>query len=295
VQTKLLEKNQCNVLVNQILQNAVVLVQGLRFIENNERFSSNNDIVTDNYYQRSNHVPGYTSFGVDDFQSADNRVTSYLKWFEQNQLKKHANIIFPTLELMSQLMNDRYNGLRNKIPLLSIDRNLVTFQSSRSIKRWSTNIFTPLYHLSPEHKTMPLWVDKSVWKLFFENDYEFDIRGFHKSINETPNDSEKNLYAAIEITKTGDELNYETVLTTKAVMTKSQTEHEKKMKLIKGKNRLKKGNEGGEKTDNSDNKFVIVEKKVVQKTNSSNDYFEENKLATSEDDFEKKISSWKQK
>ena len=37
----------------------------------------------------------------------------------------------------------------------------------------------------------------------------------------------KNLYAAIEKMKTGGELNYETV-TTKAVMTKPQTEHEKK-------------------------------------------------------------------
>jgi hypothetical protein len=54
---------------------------------------------------------------------------------------------------------------------------------------------------------MPLWVDKSVWKLFLESDYEFDNRDFHKSINETPNDSEKNLHAAIEKTKTGGELN----------------------------------------------------------------------------------------
>ncbi len=59
------------------------------------------------------------------------------------------------------------------------------------------------------------------------------------------------------------------------------------MNLIKGKNRLKKENEGGEKTDSSDEDFVIVEKKAVQKTDSSNDYFEENKPATSKDDFEK--------
>ncbi len=59
------------------------------------------------------------------------------------------------------------------------------------------------------------------------------------------------------------------------------------MNLIKGKNCLKKENEGGEKTDSSDKEFVIVEKKAVQKTNSSNDYFEENKPATSKDDFEK--------
>ncbi len=121
-------------------------------------------------------------------------------------------------------MNDRFNGLRKKFQQLSIERHMVAFQSSRSIKRWSTNIFTPLYHLSPEHKTMPLWVDESVWKMFLGSDYEFDKIDFHKSINERPNDLEKNTYAAIEKTKTGGKLNYETV-TTKAVMTKPQMEH----------------------------------------------------------------------
>ncbi len=60
------------------------------------------------------------------------------------------------------------------------------------------------------------------------------------------------------------------------------------MNLIKGKNRLKKENEGGEKTNSSNKEFVIVEEKAVQKTDSSNTYFEENIPATSKDDFEKK-------
>jgi hypothetical protein len=72
---------------------------------------------------------------------------------------------------------------------------MVTFQSSRSKQKiaCSTNIYTPLYHLSREHKTMPLWVDKSVWKLFLENDCELDKRDLSESVNERPNDSEKNL------------------------------------------------------------------------------------------------------
>ncbi len=117
------------------------------------------------------------------------------------------------------------------------------FQSSRSKQKITcpTNIFTSLYHLSPEQKTMPLWVDKSVWKLFLESDCEFDKGDLSESINERPNDSKKNLYAAIEKTKTDGKLNFETV-TTKAVMTKLQMEHkkQKQMKLIKGKNHLKK-------------------------------------------------------
>ncbi len=69
------------------------------------------------------------------------------------------------------------------------------FNQKRSKQKitWSTNIFTPLYHLSPEHKTMPLWVDKSVWKYMLESDCEFDQRDLHNSIDKHPNDSEKNL------------------------------------------------------------------------------------------------------
>jgi hypothetical protein len=60
------------------------------------------------------------------------------------------------------------------------------------------------------------------------------------------------------------------------------------MNLIKGKNCLKKENGSGEKTDSSNKEFVFLKKKAVQKTDSSNDYFEENKPASSNDDFEKK-------
>jgi hypothetical protein len=63
------------------------------------------------------------------------------------------------------------------------------------------------------------------------------------------------------------------------------------MNLIKGKNCLKK-NEGGEKTDSSNNKFVFVKKKAVQKTDSSDNYFEENKLASSDNDFENNKSAY---
>ena len=94
-----------------------------------------------------------------------------------------------------------------------------------------------MYHLSSEQKTIPLWVNKPVWKLFLESDHEFDQRYLHKSINERPNDFEKNLCSAIsrrtstptEKTKTYGKLKYETV-TTKAVMTHPQMEHEKKSK-----------------------------------------------------------------
>jgi hypothetical protein len=171
----------------------VILVQGLRFIENGERFSPKNDIVTGNSNNGLNHILGFTGFGVDDFQSADNRVTSIFKWFQQKWLTEDANMFFPNVGEISQLMNECYNELRKKVPQLSIERHMVTFQSKRSkqkITTCSTNIFTLLYHLSPLHKTMPLWVDKTVWKFFLACDCEFDKRDFSESINEHPNDSE---------------------------------------------------------------------------------------------------------
>ncbi len=151
-------------------------------------------------------------------------------------MKDAKYFIFLNAGKISRLMNEHYNDLRQKIPRLSIERHMVMFQSSRSKQKitCSTNIFTPLYHLSPQQKTMPLWVDESVWNQFLENDCEFDKRELNESINERPNDSEKKLFCAIERTstntektKTDGELNYETV-TTKAVTTKPQMEHEKK-------------------------------------------------------------------
>ncbi len=111
----------------------VVLVQGLWFIENGERFSPKDAIVTGNSNNGLNHILGFTGFGVDDFQSADNRVTSILKWFEQKQLTKDANMIFLNVGEISRLINEHYNELRKKsIPQLSIVRHMVTFQSKRS-------------------------------------------------------------------------------------------------------------------------------------------------------------------
>ncbi len=146
-----------------------------------------------------NHFLGFTGFGVDDFQSADKRKTSIFKWFEQKRLTDDANMIFPNVDVITQLMNERYNELRKRFILhLSIKRHMVTFQSTRIKQKitCSTNIFTPLYHLSPLHKTMPLWVNKSVWKLILGSDSEFDKRDLSKSINECPNDSENKLYGA---------------------------------------------------------------------------------------------------
>jgi hypothetical protein len=82
VQKGLIDKNECDAFTNQILQNAVVLVQRLWFIENRERFGPKDCKVKGNSINGSNHLLGFISFGFDDFQSDDKRVTSIFKWIE---------------------------------------------------------------------------------------------------------------------------------------------------------------------------------------------------------------------
>ncbi len=62
VQTSLINKFECDAVTNQILWNAVILVKGLRFIENGERFSPKDDRVTGNSISGLNHPLGFTGF-----------------------------------------------------------------------------------------------------------------------------------------------------------------------------------------------------------------------------------------
>ncbi len=128
VQEGLMDTNEVDAVENQILWNAVVLVQGLWFIENGERFSPKDDRVIGNSINGLNHLLGFTGFGVDDFQSDDKRKTSIFKWFEEKCLTDDANMFFPNVGGISRLMNDQYNELRKKFPQLSIERHMVTFE-----------------------------------------------------------------------------------------------------------------------------------------------------------------------
>jgi hypothetical protein len=98
VQRRLIDNNECDAVTNQILQNTVDLVQGCVFIENGEWFSPKDDRVKGNIVNGSNHLLGFTSFRVDDFQSDDKRVTSMFKWFEKQCLTDDANMFSQTFE-----------------------------------------------------------------------------------------------------------------------------------------------------------------------------------------------------
>ena len=73
VQKGLIDKIECDAVTNQILWNAVVLVQGLWFIENGERFSPKYFGVKGSGSNGLNHTLGFTGNEVDDFISGEKR------------------------------------------------------------------------------------------------------------------------------------------------------------------------------------------------------------------------------
>jgi hypothetical protein len=156
VQKKLINENENNSVTNQILRNAVILVQGLRFVENGERFSPDDDKNDGNRRDKSQHALGYTGFGVDDFTSKEKTTTSIFDWIEEESEIDEPSIHFVNVETLSRVMNEKYNELKGKFRQLKIERHMVTFESIQAGKKTfptlATNIFTPMYHFSEGKK-----------------------------------------------------------------------------------------------------------------------------------------------
>jgi hypothetical protein len=70
VQISLINNLECDAVANQILWNVIVLVQGIQFIENREKFSPKDDRVTGNRISGLIYPLGITGIGVNDFQFA---------------------------------------------------------------------------------------------------------------------------------------------------------------------------------------------------------------------------------
>ena len=70
--------------MQQIIQNAVILVQDLQFIENRERFSLNDhQFEKERHKKLQQHWLNFTGFGVDDFASEEGRTMSVFCWLEK--------------------------------------------------------------------------------------------------------------------------------------------------------------------------------------------------------------------
>jgi hypothetical protein len=89
-------------------------------------------------------------YGIDDFMSKRKSRLPIFDWFENTFKWKDSNEYFPNVEILSRLMNERYNLLKEKFPSLTIERHQVLFQPKTEQKPFllSTNILTPLYHFS---------------------------------------------------------------------------------------------------------------------------------------------------
>jgi hypothetical protein len=69
VQNHPLTTADCPAMTNNILRNAVVLIQYLWFIENGERFSPKYAQLDEENISELNHDLGFAGYGVDDFMS----------------------------------------------------------------------------------------------------------------------------------------------------------------------------------------------------------------------------------
>jgi hypothetical protein len=83
VQNHLLANAECLEMTKNIVWNAVILVQCLRFIKNRERFSPNDILTDEKNILESNHNLSFMGYGVDDFMSKEKRRLPIFDWFEK--------------------------------------------------------------------------------------------------------------------------------------------------------------------------------------------------------------------
>ncbi len=119
--------------------------------------------------------------------------------FENTFKRKDSNEYFPNVEILSRLMNEQYNQLKEKFPSLTIERHQVLFQPKTEQKPFllSTNILTPLYHFSDKKRTLPLRCEEFCWELFLKGDSGFVKKNLSDTINQNPTPAEKELISAI--------------------------------------------------------------------------------------------------
>jgi hypothetical protein len=133
-----------------ILRNAVVLFQCLRCIENREMFSPNDVVTDENNISGLNNNLVFKGYGMDDFMSKEKRRLPIFDWFGNTFKGEDSNEYYLNVKILSRLMNEQYNQLKEKFPSLSIERHQVSIQPKTELKHLLllTNILTPLYHFS---------------------------------------------------------------------------------------------------------------------------------------------------
>ncbi len=167
-------------------------------------------------------------------------------WFEMTFEEDNAGVYFPNVDVLSQSMKDQYNGLRRKIPELTIERHQVSFQPKTKQERFllSTNILTLLNHFLEGKWTLPLWHEEVCCELFLEGDNGF-VEKASSTINENPTPVEMKLYSAIcQRILAGNEK--------KKTDGKTRDHENNQNKVLPGKIKLKKQQNDKEETNSDD-------------------------------------------
>ena len=172
---KTCESSQWEQLKNQIVRNAIVLVQLYKYIENGERYSYSDYYLgkKENVKMDPSHIFGYTGFGLDDFLSRDKRKSTVIDGLRAALNAKSNDILiekyFRDLNVWQSITTDELNALKKMVDGIEIDNSLshVTFDiSGMQTFKQQTMILSPLIYISDGGHTIPLDWSRREWMCF---------------------------------------------------------------------------------------------------------------------------------
>ena len=174
---KACKNNEHEQLKNQIVRNAIVLVQLYKYIENGERYSYSDYYLgkKENVKMGHSHIFGYTGFGLDDFLSRDKRKSTLIDDLRSALNAKSNDILiekyFSGLNTWQSEATDELNNLKKSVDGIEIDNSLshVTFDiSGMQTFKQQTMILSPMIYVSDGGHTIPLDWSRREWKVYGE-------------------------------------------------------------------------------------------------------------------------------
>ncbi len=129
----------------KILRNAIILVQGHRFIDKGERFGDKDPSTETECCESSNsHPMKYTGFGVEDFHCQDRgRTTNIFNWISST-FKIDIDMVGQLLinvERIERETNEQFKTLANAFEDLKITLTEVKYQNTTQ----RTKVYTPFF------------------------------------------------------------------------------------------------------------------------------------------------------
>ena len=155
--------NRLEQLKNQIVRNAIVLVQFYKYIENGERYSYSDFKFgsKENLKMNHPHIFGYNGFGFDDFLSCDTRKSTLMNDLRSVLNVKSSEVLieryFSGLNTWQSETTDELNRLKRSVDGIEIDNSLsqVTLSRMQNLTQ-QTMILSPLIYLSDLGHTIQL-------------------------------------------------------------------------------------------------------------------------------------------